>query len=302
MKLLLALVLSSLLFTACESNREEVQPAELTAQAGRLVVDCFISPQDTMLTAKVTRSRPVLDNNPLKSVEITDALVQLTNGSQAVTLVYDAQLKYYRARATQMPIRANTTYTMTVRTPDGKQVTAVTTVPKAIALKTVKLDSTLVTQADKSMKKQFSVGCNWQDPGTSTNFYQVQGSIKGIQRELPSTASYTSLSVVPFKMADNNAGLLSNKGASALLSASAYLSDEVGVETINKRCRSTAVSVSLLHVDELYYRYNEALDRQVQANTNPFAEPVVIPSNIQGGLGCFGSYNSSSILIKMKGR
>jgi hypothetical protein len=302
MKLLLALVLSSLLFTACESNREEVQPVGLTAQAGRLVVDCFISPQDTILTAKVTRSRPVLDSDPSKNVEITDALVQLTNGNQAVTLVYDTQLRYYRVNATKIPIRASTTYTITVRTPDGNQVTATTTVPQAIALKRVSLDSTLATGADKSVQKQFSVVCNWQDAGTITNFYQVQGSIKGIQRELPSTAAYTNLAVVPFRMADNNSGLLSNKGASTLLSAAGYLCDEAGSAMMNKRYRSTVVSVSLLHVDEVYYRYQEALDRQLQANTNPFAEPVLIPSNIQGGLGCFGSYNSSSLMMKMKSR
>ncbi|GAB3800356.1 hypothetical protein GCM10028819_25490 [Spirosoma humi] len=300
MKLLLTLILSSLLFTACESNREEVQPVGLTTQTGRLVVNCFISPQDTVLTAKVTRSRPVLDSDPSKSVEITDALVQLTNGTQTVALVYDSQLRYYRATAAKMPIRASATYTLTVRTPDGNQVTAVTTVPQAVSLKTVVLDSSLVTQVDKSSKKQYSVVCNWQDAGTATNFYQIQGSIKGIQRELPSTASYTNLSVVPFKMADNNSGLLSNRGVSALLSASAYLCDEVGAETINKRCRSSAVSVSLLHIDEMYYRYNEALDRQLQASTNPFAEPVLIPSNIQGGLGCFGSYNCSTISMKLR--
>ncbi|MFD2936740.1 DUF4249 domain-containing protein [Spirosoma flavum] len=299
MKLLLTLVVSSLLFIACENNREEVQPAELTAQAGQLVVNCFISPQDTMLTAKVTRSRPVLDNDPLKSVEITNALVQLTNGTQSVTLVYNSQLQYYRASATKMPIRANTTYTLIVHTPDGNQVTAVTNVPQAIPLKTVRLDSALVTEADKSVQKQFSVVCTWQDAGTTTNFYQVQGNIKGVQRELPATASAVNLGVIPFIMTDNSLGLVNNKGVNALLSVSAYLWDKAGITAINKRYRSTAVTVSLLHVNEAYYRYHEAVDRQLQASSNPFAEPVLIPSNIVGGLGCFGSYNRSSSVAKM---
>lgn len=287
---------------SCESSREEVQPVELSTQAARLVVNCFISPQDTVLAAKVTRSRPVLDSDPLKSVEITDALVQLTSGNQSVTLIYNSKLGYYRANAAKMPIRANATYTLSVQTPDGKYVTATSTVPEVVALKTVRVDSMLVNEAGYAPQKQFSVVCNWQDPGTKTNFYQVQGGIKGIRRNVSATASYTSLRVVPFKMVDNNMGLLSNNGASALLSASAYLWDEAEAETMNKQYHSTAVTICLLHVDEAYYRYNEALDRQLQASENPFAEPISIPSNINGGLGCFGSYNCSSVMTMVKSR
>ncbi len=299
MKPLTILFLSAFI-VSCQTTREEIQPSELMTQQSQLVVHCFISPQDTVLTAKVTRSRPILDNDPLKGVEITDALVVLANGSQAVTLPYDPRLRYYRVKTGKIKITPGSSYTLTVQTPDGKQVSAVSTVPMPVALKTVRLDSVLTTDGDKMLRKKFSVICYWQAPGTAANFYQVQGSIQGIQRDLPTTSSYTYLSDVYFNMTDNKSGLLRNDAATDLLTASAYLGDETAVATVQKRYRSVAVAISLLHVDEAYYRYHEALDRQLQASANPFAEPVTIPGNIQGGLGCFGSYNRSSMMIKMR--
>ncbi|MBC3787418.1 DUF4249 domain-containing protein [Spirosoma utsteinense] len=298
--LALTFLASSCLFTSCQNAREEVQPVELTAQSGRLVVDCFISPQDTMLTAKVTRSRPVLDNNPLKNVEIKDALVKLTNGDKTVVLEYDAKLYYYRINAGKLPIRAGATYTLTVQTPDGNQVIAVSTVPQMVPLKSVRMDSSLTKKGDTTDQKPLSVICTWQNSISTTDRYQLQGAIQGILYESPKTAAFTKLSTIPFNMADNNLGLISSKPSDNLLSASAYVWDQTNAIAINNKCRSIEVLVHLLHVDEAYYRYHKALDQQLQASTNPFAEPVLIPSNIQGGLGCFGSYNRSSIATKLK--
>jgi Domain of unknown function (DUF4249) len=296
----ISLFLSSALLTSCQSTREEVEPIELTAQSGRLVVDCFISPQDTMLTAKVTRSRPVLDNNPLKNVEIQDALVRLSNGDKTATLVYDSKLHYYRINAAKLPIREGTTCTLTVQTPDGAHVIAVSTIPRTVPIKAVRMDSSMTQKEDATARKHFSVVCTWQNSTPATDFYQLRGSIQGIPYESPKTATLADLSAVAFKMADNSSGLISNKTSDNLLSASAYVWDEAGLATISKRCRSVAVNVTLLHIDEAYYRYHEALDRQLRASTNPFAEPVLIPSNIQGGLGCFGSYSRSSVVTKIK--
>lgn len=300
MKIFITSILSALIFLACERSREEVQPSELTAQSGKLVVACFISPQDTLLTAKVTRSRPILDSDPLKRVEIADAVVVLSDGSRSVTLAYSPTLRYYQVNANKMPVRAGGTYTLAVRTPDGKQVTAVSTVPMVAALKRAQVDSTVSAELNNIRQKQFSVICTWQSSDAYASFYQVQGGLQGIQRDLPPTASAVSLETIPFKMTDNNSGLLTSSAAGASLSASAYLCDEAGYKAIRSRYRSAAMVVSLLHVSEAYYRYHIALDQQLQASKNPFAEPVLIPGNIQGGLGCFGSYNRSTMTLALK--
>ena len=60
------------------------------------------------------------------------------------------------------------------------------------------------------------------------------------------------------------------------------------------------LEVYLVNADENYYRYHDAVQRQNRVDGNPFAEPVPIPTNIQGGLGCFGAYTTSTMSMEMK--
>jgi len=43
------------------------------------------------------------------------------------------------------------------------------------------------------------------------------------------------------------------------------------------------------HILPALYRYLQAVGQQNAQSGNPFEEPALIPSNIQNGLGCFGS-------------
>lgn len=58
--------------------------------------------------------------------------------------------------------------------------------------------------------------------------------------------------------------------------------------------RPVSVNGMLLHVDKNYYDYHRTLQQQNDIDGNPFAEPVLISTNIEGGLGCFGAYNRTT--------
>ena len=284
----LLLFLSTTLF-ACGSMREEIVPEQLTAQASKVVVDCFVSPQDTVLTAKVTRSRPVLDNNSSKQVEVTDAVVTLSDGSTSVKLAYNTQLAIYSVKAQKLAIRAGGLYTLTAQTPDGNQVSATTTIPVVVPLKTLTVDST-----GTASQRNYDVVGMWQD--LSNTYYRVKGSVRGIRKSAPANATYGSPATISFTTATNSPGMLASQSKAGNLSISASLGDG----TFKNQYRSMQISMDLLHVDEAYYRYQVALNRQLRAADNPFAEAVIIPTNIQNGLGCFGSYNQSTMTIVLK--
>ena len=55
-----------------------------------------------------------------------------------------------------------------------------------------------------------------------------------------------------------------------------------------------------MSVDQAYYQFQEAVIRQRRSRNNPFAEPVLIPSNIDGGLGCFAGYNNAILTKTLK--
>lgn len=263
--------------------REEVVPAELTTESSKLVVDCFISPQDSVLTAKVSRSRPILDDKAAQKVEVTDAVITLTDGKGSVKLSYNSKLGLYTAKRELFPIRMGVTYTLTAQTSDGGHVTATTTVPANVPLEAVKIDSSMI-----GSQKNYSVLASWQN--RSDTYYRVKGSIRGIGQYAPINASYGEPETIVFTMPDNTFGLLVALASDVNLRVSAPISDGIG----KKKYRSTLINLSLLQTDAAYYRYHLALDAQLKAAGNPFAEAVIIPTNIQGGLGCFGSYNQST--------
>lgn len=269
--------------SGCGVMREEVVPAELTTESSKLVVDCFISPQDSVLTAKVSRSRPILDDKAAQKVEVTDAVITLTDGKGSVKLSYNSKLGLYTAKRELFPIRMGVTYTLTAQTSDGGHVTATTTVPANVPLEAVKIDSSMI-----GSQKNYSVLASWQN--RSDTYYRVKGSIRGIGQYAPINASYGEPETIVFTMPDNTFGLLVALASDVNLRVSAPISDGIG----KKKYRSTLINLSLLQTDAAYYRYHLALDAQLKAAGNPFAEAVIIPTNIQGGLGCFGSYNQST--------
>ncbi|UHG92232.1 DUF4249 domain-containing protein [Spirosoma oryzicola] len=289
----LLLVLSTILL-ACNSMREEIVPQALAGQSDKLVVDCFISPQDTLLTAKVTRSRPVLDNDATRRVEVSDAVVTLSDGSNSVRLVYNSQLALYAVKAQKMVVRSGNTYQLTVRYSTGQQVSATTTVPSMIALDAIQLDSAVASGQVNGEKKEYRLVGSWQDPANA--YYRVKGTVRGIPINAPSNSSYGNPEAMSFIMATNSLGLLASQNKAGTLSASALLDKD----RLSRQYRSMAINVDLMHVDEAYYQYHVALDQQLKAANNPFAEPVIIPTNIQNGLGCFGSYNQSRKTVTLK--
>ncbi|GAB3760502.1 DUF4249 domain-containing protein [Spirosoma pomorum] len=266
--------------TACGDLREEVAPAELVVTASKLAVACFISPQDSLLTAKVSRSRPLLDEDPTRNVEIFDATVTLSDGQQTTTLTYDGQLGYYRADARSLPIRAGKTYNLTVVSTDGLRVTASATVPTEVPIQAVVAE---LQPNGNNGSSQLQTQIRWQDPPESANVYQVRG-------QLASAAGSQPRQTVVF--AGNEQGFFSDSDVTEgqSLSATGYIYNPVG----------TLLTMELWHVTDAYYQYHRALALQLQTDGNPFAEPTPIPSNIQNGLGCFGAYNRSVIVRSLR--
>ncbi len=60
------------------------------------------------------------------------------------------------------------------------------------------------------------------------------------------------------------------------------------------------VVVTLAVLDDDYVRYQQTLALQDVTGDNPFAEPVRIHSNVEGGLGVFAGYTSSSVVVDIE--
>ena len=300
------LIISQLFLLSCESLIKEIDPSFLPETDSKLVVACFISPQDTVLAAKVTETKLLIGTTGDIRDDITNATVNLSDGSKSIRLGYNPKLGYYRALPSELPILVGKTYTITVNTPDGRQVNASTTVPNTIAIKEVKIDSSKVNdfqQGNTVTNTEYDVKVIWQDKTSEKNYYRAisgydviyQISEAKTNKKLNDTLISSLVDLRTIEDKDTDGQLLSlNRTFLPSMNISGIQDNrKVSGKRLDK------IKVGLLQTDIHYYNYHTSLRRQ-RENNNPFAEPVLLYTNINGGFGCFGAYNATWQEFKAK--
>ncbi len=311
---LIACLIAIILLGNCSSLRNEVDPGQLGLASPKLVVSGYLSPQDTTLAIKVTRSNTVVgDSIALLQIgnNVTDATVTLSEGGRSVTLRYNdshstsdsAAQFYYSASARLLPILAGRTYTLTVVTANGQRASSTCTIPAPVSPTTIKFDSITENQGRSSVRRYYIIA-RWQDPPGQTNYYQVAGYFRYTTQ--CSTCQVDQIGNFPLTSDDDNRGLFSDAGIDGTIipSGREYMTSAslTGNEPSNfySQYKTASVTVNLMSIDQAYYQFQMAVIRQRRVRNNPFAEPVLIPSNIDGGLGCFAGYNNSTLTLTFK--
>lgn len=294
----------------CNNLRNEIEPDRLNREAAKLVVTCFLSPQDQVLAAKVTRTTAVLGDQrgTYADNSVVNATVTLADGGRSVVLTYDTKLKYYRADSKQLPIVAGHTYALTVQTPANERLTSSCTVPGVVKLSGTSFDSLTTVQDGRSVKRYF-IRARWQDPAGLPGYYHVTGLFRFIKNcpACEKNASYRPKEEVTYLEFDRNEEALVSKpgsAASTLTSEPAFLNgnsdDDTPAAGFRSQYKAAMTVVNLLNTDQNYYHYQEAIIQQAKTKGNPFAEPVLLPNNIEGGLGCFAAYNRSTVMVTLR--
>ncbi len=287
MRFYLAFLLT-LTLVSCLKTTDVVDPALLAAdRESKLYVICFISPQDTVLAAKVALSEPriVITNEP--SLLVKTATVTLSDEKQRIVLAYDSTLGYYRAHpAGKFPIRPGQTYTLAVLMGENRQVTAQATVPEAIPIQRVQVDSSITTTA-KNQSILYRTTIFWDSPGGLAYFRgygEFAQSIFDAQGRLQETRTSSSSFFVD---RSNTPGpnRRSLTGTHTLLLPP------------NNQTRIKRARIGLFTTDLNYYRYHSTLREQINTPNNSFAESTVLFSNIVGGYGVFAAYNASYVVL-----
>ncbi|MFD1145134.1 DUF4249 domain-containing protein [Larkinella insperata] len=304
------LVLISLFATACQDMRQEVEPESLTQVEKKLVLIGFISPQDTIIAVKVGVTRPIADANYTSNYgTVKNAIVTLSTGGQSIQLTYNGKNDCYQADPKKFPIRAGAAYQLTAQTPEGMNASGSCTIPQATRLQQVRLDSS----EDANSEKHYFVRYFWQDAAKTSNYYQTNGLFV-YTKSCPTCKTDANAKVksenqpILFESMGQLNTLLSDKAKDGdkLESYHGYLDQGTVSQastqklTFSTRYDRATVRATLLNVDEAYYKYHQALELQKKAEGNPFAEPVLLPSTITGGLGCFAGYNQSSLTLTLK--
>lgn len=278
-KLLYILSILIILLTACE---KEIS-VDLPPYKSKVVIEGYIEEGQNPYVL-ITRSQgyfnPV-DTNTYENLLVQDALVYISNGTETDTLIgigpyyFGSKFVGETGKSYHLIVVVNdTTYT------------AITTIPEKVPIDSVKFYPDPDSYVD-------TLGFLWfyaHDPDTTGNAYRIFTKTVGKDDMFVHPIN----SVLDDEMINGKPVEFSiYRGKNKLEYDTTYDAnglDENGIKWYYFVMGETVI-VKFCTIDQRHYKFWETMERQLQSDGNPFANPVTPLTNIQGGaLGIWGGY------------
>jgi len=282
----IALSIFILFFSSCEKIVDNV---DIPLQQPKVVVSCFISPEDTLIKAFIYLSSPIFSNsNTDNYTPVNNAVVKISDYTNEATLAYQSMShEYYSIGTDIFPILPGNNYRLTVSVPGYDNVEASCHVPLYANQSMQFLSFDSIQEDEYAWKYIFKT--EFTDFSGVGDFYRVSGVITSVY-DYGSGAADTSWNQI-YTQFDKE--YLSDKLVDGQKIQSVfeywigyYMEKEYGEKFLS-------AEFFLLTTDENYYRFHRSLSSY--SGDDPFSEPTIVYSNINGGLGAFGAYRKSSV-------
>jgi Domain of unknown function (DUF4249) len=312
----------------------------------RLVVTSFISPQDTIIEVKVSKTARTtgtfffdqprigfdIEGNyiPLEGVtiEMSDGqrtviipLSEITypkslgNTSQTQVQIIFAKRKGYFLKTKDFPILAGRSYSLVARANNFPTATASCIVPQRTLIPSdyqiiggERIDSVLsgfstiggTSNRNYALTKPFDVLI--KDYPSERNFYTVAYYTRSTF-ENKNPQGITNINIIakqePYSdfIADNRRdGQILNFIKARIPIGYTNFSEDQNFQTP----KSVTLLIHLAVTDEPYYQYLKSISASDMIdNNNPFSEPVLTYTNVQGGLGVFAAFNTTAVTFEL---
>ncbi|MBR9832714.1 DUF4249 domain-containing protein [bacterium] len=274
---LLVLIISAVM-VSCEKEAKEI---ELPKVDPKLVVYGFLSPSDSVIEIVVSKSVPYFGDQKGNIYDpVSDATVLLSSEGQTISLPFSIENGSYIVRnEAPFSILAGKTYSLQVSSPGGFYVSAATTVPSSLPNQVkVEIDSSIRT-SNGFNEKIYRIQTVFLDQPNQRDYYH---GITKIYQDTLKDKRYAYTICNNFK---EDEGV---NGQEIRLNCN-YSNFYSGFDGAN-----SFSGFSVLYTTDIsYFKYHVSLDNYIE--DNPFAEPSRVYSNINGGLGCLGSYLATEV-------
>ncbi len=269
----ISLLFSTLFFTSC--NLEKEVDIDLPDYETQLVLECYLEPGKPF-SALLTRSESYFATVSTSQDDIIDyylglleqgADIQIRHNGNVYsldnTLVLESESnKIYNYRSEDLvPESYNTPFELSITTEDGQSITATTQI-----LEPVPIDSVVIEfdpeNADSARVLTYFVDI---EPG-KTNF---------IRRML-------------------HEGSLNEEADQDFVTNDRFVADRVVFGSAYEYSRGDTIFNTLFHLDEAYYDFLISVFNSIDANGNPFAQPGVLISNLEGDADAIGIFTGLS--------
>ena len=296
MKKFILCITSLVVFFSCQ----KVLDLDAETKTPKLVVNSLFNDQNSW-EVKVTKSLSVLDNGNLTKVE--NAIVSIYDGATLVSnLTYDGEK--YAVLGLSAPPTPGKEYRVEVSAPNFTSILARDFCPLPVAI--ISADTTSVTTTFD--QKEQTVTLKFQDPAGIDNFYGIQLDLERYYRIFNNSQNRwdTTLNYTDRMYLSSSNPIVDNSGPdsySQTLTLKDNLTDgQLQTITFSYTNYNSVTTnefeikkIKLLSFTENTYKYSKSIETYQSVEGNPFAEPVQVFTNIEGGFGIFGGQSLSEI-------
>ncbi len=271
---------------SCISDAEDI---EIPEAEPKLVVHCFISPDDDTIKVRLGQTRPFFNSTTInddwyQQNPIINASVQISNqNGESKTLTYSSLHQSYILPCLDFPIEVNGSYFLSVSAPDFKSISASCTVP---APNQNIIVNEVITQQINEYSTDYIIKAQIADIPDVENYYRFQIYFKSDEPYLNPKYQTNYYTQMDFQIGES---LFSDKNLDGTVFP--FVAKMQSPSPNNSGI--SEYKLILLTTDEHYYRYHTKLN--THESPNPFIEPTILYSNIINGSGVFCAYNKYSM-------
>ena len=309
-KYLLLLSCMAVLF-GCETLVGDLDQSKLPKTESKLVVECYISPQSEEIIVRVTESQKLFGPSTYEPTYIKNAIVTLSGDAGEIKIPYNDSLTSYRVPASAFKVEAGKKYNLLV-SDDTRSVKATCTVPASqVTFKSYEVDTLVRNRWEADTSITFKA--TWNDIKGEENVYTLRGYFEVLEMNFftydPATgeavirrqANRTVHNNENYLVTDTNLdGISFNSPVYEIQIRSfkfGYPGPDGQIIERYTEPKLQEIRLEVLNLDEHYRRFSKSM-KDGGNNDNPFVEPALVYTNIEGGLGCFGAYNAGVLIVK----
>ncbi|RDC62112.1 DUF4249 domain-containing protein [Adhaeribacter pallidiroseus] len=264
------LLLGLATFAGTSCNLEKEIDIDLPTYEKQMVVECYLE-QGKPARLTLLESTGYLEAPSLNLIE--DATVTISHHGLTENLTYQPALdrntgKYYTHTSDYLVQgQPGDVFALSITDPKGRKLTGTTTILPPVPIDTVEFNF--------NDRNQALIVTKFKDDANTANFYRYsihRDSLEG-ETEISYTASDELNNGEPFVFGTG-----------------------YDFET------GDSVIVTLQHLDQAFFDFQESVEEAKDANGNPFAQPGRVKSTVQGGLGVFTNlvYDRRKLVVPPK--
>jgi hypothetical protein len=268
--LLIAIVINY----GCETDANVIVPAG----ERKLVVGGFLSPTENEHQISLSQTDPLFSTDT--PISLANVKLTISSDSSSYSPSYDFNSGTFQFNNNQFKIENDKNYHLKIVTEDGKIVESdMRTLSNQMPLVTdFKLTVDTITKDWMYPEIQYSLKISWNDLIGEQNYYRL------IANRLLKDFDSNDTIVEPLNYF-NEYELKDDKGKDGQVLTANFKYIESGAMN-----SPIGFEIILMKVDVNYYNYYKTLNNY--ADGDPFAEPVILFSNIQNGLGVFCNFQT----------